>query len=284
MSGPARPKTAKVCLACSTTFLGTPKATRCDTCRTTGVKVPSEIQQKRHIHRPSPRDNLPQHDKQCMACGCEFTTHKPRASRCNDCLAANKKVATRKCLECKAQFPLLDEAHVNCASCSEMLGVTQCEMTPEQQAKALEAEYLSRHQERLVHQRAWLDRRSKAPKGYPKMTQRTSKTPLGILWLQVCAADGAASSIMYAARSDDLTEEQKVSLLTTFYRLRAKGYHPSAIAKLCPRAILQDAPQAAITDLPQVTEPEPTTHTTITDWGRIAQAASLGLHEQGTTQ
>lgn len=275
MSGPARPRTEKTCLACDAKFLGTPKATRCETCRTTGVKVPSDIQQKRHIHRPSPRDNLPQHDKQCMACGCEFTTHKPRASRCNDCLAAGKKVATRKCLECKTQFPLLDDSHVNCKTCSEMLGVTQCEMTPEQQQKLLEAEYLSRHQERLAHQNEWLARREKAPKGYPRMNQRTTKTPLGVLWFQLCAADGAAASIMYAARSDDLTEDGRVKLLTTFFRLRAKGYHPSAIAKLCPRAILKKSTQDAITDLPKVTEPDPTT---ISDWDRVAQAATLGLH------
>lgn len=276
-----RPKEQRTCLACDAKFLGTPKATRCDTCRTTGVKVPSEIQQKRHICRTSPHDNLPKHDKECMACGCEFTTNKSRASRCNDCLSANRKVAKRKCLECRAQFPLLDEAHVNCKTCSEMLWVTQFEMTPEQQAKALEAEYLSRHQERLAHQQAWLDRRSKAPKGYPKMTQRTSKTTLGVLWLQLCAADGASASIMYAARSNDLNENQKVCLLTTFYRLRAKGYHPSAISKLCPKAILKDATQIAVTDLPKVTEADPTT---ITDWGRIAQAASLGLHQKGITQ
>lgn len=278
-----RPKEQRTCLACDATFLGTPKAARCNTCRSTGRSVPSKIQANQH-KRPMVRKDLPQHDKVCGACGSAFSTHRVRAVRCDDCAETGQKVAKRKCLECSRPFPLIDDSHVTCQPCSEMLGLSRYEMTPEQQARALEAEYLSRHQERLAHQQAWLDRRSKAPKGYPKMTQRTSKTTLGVLWLQLCAADGASASIMYAVRSNDLTEDQKVSMLTTFYRLRAKGYHPSAISKLCPKAILKDATQAALTDLPQVTEPDPTNQPTITDWGRIAQAASLGLHQKGITQ
>lgn len=221
----------------------------------------------------------PRIERTCLVCNTSFEG-TPKATRCRPCREAGHRVRapTKTCLECRKQFTLVDEAHVNCASCSDMLGIFQFEMTPEQQAKALEAGYLSRHQERLAHQRAWLDRRGQAPKGHPKMNKRTTATPIGVLWLQLCAADGAAAAILYAARSDDLAEQEKVSLLTTFYRLRAKGYHPSAIAKLCPRAILQDAPQAAITDLPQVTEPDPTNQPTITDWGRVAQAAALGLH------
>jgi len=156
-----------------------------------------------------------------------------------------------------------------------MLGVFQFEMTPEQQAALVEAENLSRHLERLEAQNAWLDARSKPPKGYPRMNQRTSKTPIGILWVSLCSADGAASSIMYAAHSDvPLSEEDKVTLMTSFYRLRAKGYHPSALSKLCPQALLKQAAQEALQDLPKVTAPEPYK---MQGWGDVAARANLGL-------
>ena len=219
------PRGPRICLCCAVTFEGTPKATRCQPCRTAGIKVPS----------------------------------KPR----------------RTCLECKKLFVLEQDDHVNCPSCAAMLGVFQHETTPEQQAAMVEAENIQRHLERLEAQNSWLDAREKPPKGYPKMNQRTSTTPIGILWVQLCAADGAASSIMHAAHSDvPLSEEDKVTLMTSFYRFRAKGYHPSALAKLCPKALLEQAAQDALQDLPKVTAPEPYT---MQGWGDIAARASLGL-------
>ncbi|SIT81205.1 hypothetical protein SAMN05421665_1233 [Yoonia rosea] len=231
---PITPRAQRTCLCCNVTFEGTPAATRCKPCRAAGIKVPAKVRAK--------RDN-----------------RKPR----------------RMCLECRKQFTLEDDTHVNCPSCAEMLGVFQYEMTPEQQAAMVEAENLQKHKERLQRQNEWLTRRENRPKGYPRMNQKTSTTPLGILWLGLCAADGAAGSVMYAAHSDvPFSEEDKATLMLTFYRLRAKGYHPSALAKLCPRAILQQAAQDALQDLPKVTAPEPYT---MQGWGDIAARASLGL-------
>jgi hypothetical protein len=80
---------------------------------------------------------------------------------------------------------------------------------------------------------------------------------------------------MASAQADHgLTEEKKVILLTSYYRLRSKGYHPSAIAKLCPKALLKGAAQDALGDLPKVTEPSPTDYHA---WGQIAARATLGL-------
>ena len=123
----------------------------------------------------------------------------------------------------------------------------------------------------------FLDAREKVPKGYPKMLKRDISRPLSILWLEVCAADGAAASLMYATQAQGLTEADKVTLLTSFFRFRAKGYHPAAISKLCPKAILKKAAQAAIVDLPEVTESDPEVVNDLAEWGRIAEAASLGL-------
>ena len=109
------------------------------------------------------------------------------------------------------------------------------------------------------------------------MRQTEMKRPLSVLWLEICAADGAAASLMYATQAHGLTEDEKVTLLTSFFRFRAKGYHPAAVSKLCPKALLKQAAQDAISDLPEVTESDPAVVNDLTTWGRVAQAAALGL-------
>ena len=289
------------CLACSFEFQGTPKATRCTTCRASGRKVPKDKQahqftQSTYRKAPIVRLDLLQHDKACGACGQDFQTHKPKAARCNDCIVAGNPTRTRSCLECKQKFTLTDDLHVNCQACAAMLEIEQDELTPAQQAAEIEAAHQSNHQDQLKRQTAWLDAREKAPKGYPKLNHRTYKITLGVLWLQICAADGQAASIMFAAKPCTLDEDEKVMLLTTFYRLRAKGFHPSAIAKLCPKAILKDEAQSALNNLPKVEEqhrakinqtPDQTRQTinasNIEGWGRVASAVNLGLNTHTPT-
>ena len=294
------PIATRECLACSSEFQGTPKATRCTTCRASGRKVPKDKQAHRctqSTRRKTPivRRDLPQHDKACGACRQNFQSHKPKAARCNDCIVAGNSTRTRRCLECKKQFTLTDDLQVNCKVCAAILGVEQDELTPAQQAAALEAAQISEHQHQLQRQTAWLDARANPPKGYRKMTKPTVTTTLGVLWLQLCAADGQAASIMFAAEPCILTEEEKVTLLTTFYRFRAKGFHPSALAKLCPKSVLKDDAQAAITELPPVDETclerlnksssnSDTTNPQLQDWGRIASAVNLGLHTPTPTE
>jgi hypothetical protein len=107
------------------------------------------------------------------------------------------------------------------------------------------------------------------------MLKRDQNRPLSILWVELCATDGAASTLLATAQADHgLTEDQKVTLLTSYYRLRCRGYHPSALAKLCPKALLKEAAQDALGDLPEVTEPSPTD---IHAWGEVAARATLGL-------
>lgn len=282
-----KPLVPKICLACGSQFQGTPAATRCPTCRTNGVKVPAArrsankqagqagAKDKRKRTPKAPPKDAPSYEKVCQACHDEFTTHKPKAARCPSCIAEDRKVKKRKCLECSKPFPLFDDTHVNCKSCADFLDLDQADMTPEQAAKLAHEEHLKRHKERLQQQNEWLDARERKPKGYTAMLKRDQSQPLSILWVELCAADGAASTLMATAQADHgLTEDQKVTLLTSFYRLRCKGYHPSAISKLCPKALLKDAAQNALTDLPEVTEPSPTD---IHAWGQIAARATLGL-------
>lgn len=271
---PDTPRAQRTCLCCGLTFEGTPKATRCKPCRTAGHKVPAKVRAK-HVTERIERPDLTQHDKTCAACGSEFSTHKARSVRCTPCIDQDRKVPKRTCLECKKPFPLIDDADINCGPCADMLGVFQYEMTPEQAAKALEQENLDRHQETLKRQTKWLNQREKPPTGYKIMNKENSSTTLATLWVHLCAADGAASSLMYTTST--LNEDTKITLLTTFYRLRAKGYHPSAISKLCPESILKQATQDALKELPKVTESAPEDELDVYEWDRVATAATLGL-------
>ena len=273
---PDTPRAQRTCLCCGLTFEGTPKATRCKPCRTTGHKVPAKVRAKHDTDRIE-RPDLPQYDKTCVACGSGFHTHKTRAVRCTPCIDANRKVPKRTCLECKKPFTVIDDADINCGPCADMLGIFQYEMSTEQAAKALEQENLERHQETLKKQTKWLNQRERPPTGYPTMNKANSSTTLATLWVQLCAADGAASSLMYTTTTSNLNEDTKVTLLTTFFRLRAKGYHPSAISKLCPESILKQATQEALTDLPKVTESAPEDELDVYEWDRVATAATLGL-------
>ena len=281
-----KPLETKTCLACDVTFEGTPSATRCPTCRTNGVMVPhdKQVQQvgmaKKSGNTRKPRvktADLLKHEKTCQACTQTFFTHRLKAARCGDCISTGRAIPKRTCLECRKPFNLLNDEDVNCKPCAELHDIEQHELTPEQIAKQLEEDNLTIHQEKLAAMLAWLDAREKVPKGYPKMRKADISRPLSILWLEVCAADGAAASLMYATQAQGLTEADKVTLLTSFFRFRAKGYHPAAISKLCPKAILKKAAQAAIVDLPEVTESDPEVVNDLAEWGRIAEAASLGL-------
>ena len=266
MATKAQPREERTCLACETVFLGTPKATRCDTCRAEGRKVPRDVQRSRSKAPPKPakppKPPKPApvlHDKTCLGCGSKFTTHKAKAVRCPSCISSKIEVRQRKCTECGSGFNIAHDDHssIRCEPCAELLGLDQIELSPVQ----LEAERQERRRERrrelLALQAAWLDERAKAPKGYRKMTNAIRSRPIGQLWVLLCAADGAASAILFAGATADLNDADKLTLLNTYFHLRVKGYHPQAIATLCPEAILRDECQGALGDLPEVTEPNP---------------------------
>ena len=108
------------------------------------------------------------------------------------------------------------------------------------------------------------------------MSKKTTKLPIGVLWLSMCHADGAAHSVTHAATTD-LSEEDKLALLISFFRLRSQGYHPSQLAMLCPVALLEAETQDAISDLPKVEEADPEL-TWSEEQDLEAEAILLGLH------
>jgi len=345
----AKPKVNRTCLVCDASFQGTPAATRCDSCRAAGLKVPRAAQMQRRkgstirktaeeaetrlqrgllrteaveakrlereakkaeaaetkrleheakkakaaqakrLEREAKKAEAAEAkrtseaqkaeaaeakrlereakkaaalaariiEKTCAACHETFETHRPKASRCQPCIDEDRRPRKRTCLECNRPFTLFDPSHINCATCAGNLGIEQSEMSPAQLAAELEERQRERWRERHDELQRWLNQREARPKGYKTMTNATTKIPAGIFWLEVCAADGAAASVTYAA-STDLSAEEKIGLLTSFMRLRVKGYHPAALAKLCPVSLLEADTQAAIGDLPKADEdPEP---------------------------
>jgi len=156
-------KATRVCLVCDNEFLGTPSATRCQHCKGAGLSVPRDRQKARAgmtsgKATPDPSKLV---TRICQACGEDFETPRPKASRCPECIAEDRRVQRRTCLNCAKPFNVIDPSHVNCKSCSDLLGLEQWEMTDEQYAKMLAEERMSRWQEKLESQTKWLDKRER---------------------------------------------------------------------------------------------------------------------------
>ncbi len=247
-----KPKSAKVCLVCAKDFLGTPAATRCDDCRSEGLKVPTELKSVRASRSPSVRPaersakcpsskHTQVHERTCGACLEIFTTHKPKARRCPTCIDEDRKVQRRICIECNTSFALTHSDQVNCQSCAYRLEIGITDMTPEQRERFRAQRRLEDFKRRRDGQLAWLDNRANPPRGYPRMKKADSKSTLSKLWIAICASDGAASASIVRSLGADIQQEDRVSLLVAFFRLRVDGYHPTALAKLCPEALLGGA-------------------------------------------
>lgn len=272
----AKPKTERSCLCCGAIFMGTPSATRCDPCKSEGNQVPREKQQER---RRKPVKVDPDREarrlereaqrllkatereaqvvtKVCLGCGDQYEATRSNSRRCPSCIEEGVRLRQKPCIECGTSFTVSDPSQVRCESCADLLGLDRWELTPEQLEAIREEDRKARWQEQLTAQRRWLDMRENAKiEGYKRMKNTTRSTPIGILWVSLCFADGAASSVMHSTESG-LTAAQKLHLLITFYRIRCRGYHPSAIAKLCPKAILEgmgrEEYEDGLRDLPEV--------------------------------
>lgn len=189
----------------------------------------------------------PRVERTCLVCESLFEG-TPKSIRCSSCKDAGLRVPFRKQSQRRKELAVLNAEHAVLAG---ELAAMAFERTAEELAIEREERRKAELEKRLEAQAAYLDARSRIPKGYRKM-RIEQKLPLNLLWLQLCAADGAASSLIYGGARVDLSEDEKVVLLTSYLRLRCKGYHTDAIAKVCPRSLLQnaDAPE----DLPEVTE------------------------------
>ncbi len=221
----------KQCLACGVTYQGTPASTRCDTCKSEGRMVSSASQRAGYfiafgaIPRPKPH------------AGPAIPNLQTRIYRCKECVRLEK--------EAKAERKRIFEAEL--ASISEMddRSLEKLEAELEEQTRSQWRRTVGEHLE-LLH------RRDKKPRGYKQMTKATAKSPLGIIWLHLCDHDGQAAAAFHTPLQ--VSHEDNATLLLTYHRLRLKGFRPDAIAKLCPKALLEPKAQDALTGLPIVTE------------------------------
>ena len=204
--------------------------------------------------------STPRVERECLACGVRFIG-TPKATRCPDCRASGRKVPSDKqsarrrtytCIECGQRKPVDPEFPDarRCEPCSELLGLDQIELSPGEEERRRAQERLNRVKERLASQAEVLKRLTRKPEG-KKMTSRTTKLPVGLLWLEIVAGDGRATSVAYTDGTD-LSEDQYLALLLSYHRLRCKGFEPHEIAKLCPVALLQTDPQSKLSELPRV--------------------------------
>lgn len=89
------------------------------------------------------------------------------------------------------------------------------------------------------------------------MTKQVSQSALGVLWLELCWSDGQLNAL---TRDTEIDDETKRRLLTTYLRLRLKGFHSHAVAKIDPvRMMAYDERQIdeALEELPKVDLEQP---------------------------
>ncbi len=197
--------------------------------------------------------------KTCNACGVEFETHKPKASRCPTCISENRRINYKSCISCGVKFPAPFGDEYNCPSCAEDLGIGQAELTPEQRETIKAEETLARWKNKVEILEAELDERSNAkPRGIRKMSNKVRESAVGAAWLELVSRDGQVPSLSQL-HGREIDEETKLRLVVAFTRLRLKGYALDALAQLCPVHLMSLGEDKAITGLPLRENPNPPT-------------------------
>lgn len=213
----------------------------------------------------------------CMACGEEHETRRHGATACRSCLDAGRRPNTRKCRSCRQKYP---SAHggIFCKTCEPdrsdiELGVTYQKALEDERQKALEDKLLEqdkeeRHLRRVQKRREMvaqqleiLEKLGKKPKGLPEMTKDIAAGTIAVLWLQLCGSDGSVNPLL---RDQVVEDETKQRMLTTYLRLRLKGYTGDALSKVDPVALMaKDAEDIdkALTELPKVEDDDDDTAT-----------------------
>jgi len=193
----------------------------------------------------------------CLACGGDHETNRPKATRCQPCIDQGNKAQPVTCPSCDQKFPKSDREQF-CRSCRNDPDAVASSMTsilPRDLERGREDRKMSRaeaRREAALNQLAELDRFSAKPKGYPEMTKKTAASAIGVLWLNLCATDGATSVLL---NDRDVDDDTKGRLLITYLRLVLKGHTPEALSKVDPVALMDrdaDEVDRAIYELPKV--------------------------------
>jgi len=193
----------------------------------------------------------------CLACGDDHETTRPKATRCQPCVEQGNKAQPVTCPSCDQKFPKSDREQF-CRSCrndpdavaSSMTSILQQDLEREREDRKMSRAEARR--EAVANQLAELDRLSAKPKGYPEMTKKTAASAIGVLWLNLCATEGATHVLL---NDRDVDDDTKGRLMTTYLRLVLKGHTPEALSKVDPVALMDrdaDEVDRAIYELPKV--------------------------------
>jgi len=132
--------------------------------------------------RVKPIDPAKQITKACGACHEDFETHRPKASRCPACIAANRRATYRSCFECSAKFLVTAEGQINCPACAAALGLEQYEMSPERREELEAEKRLQEFLQRRDHLLGWLARREAVPLSHHHIHKHQNDlTSLGLI-------------------------------------------------------------------------------------------------------
>ena len=193
----------------------------------------------------------------CLACGDDHETTRPKATRCKPCVDQGNKAKAVTCPSCDQKFPKSDREQF-CRSCrndpdavaSSMTSILQQDLERDREDRKMSRAEARR--EAVANQLAELDRLSAKPKGYPEMTKKTAASAIGVLWLNLCATEGATHVLL---NDRDVDDDTKGRLMTTYLRLVLKGHTPEALSKVDPAALMErdaDEVDRAIYELPKV--------------------------------
>lgn len=205
----------------------------------------------------------------CLSCGEDHQTSRYRSTRCPTCTEQNLKTKALTCPACDTKFPKVD-GHDFCRVCrtdDELVATTRAEVKEKLRKERFERDFSADKEEQRMRdakkrrdaakgQLAMLNNLGKLPKGYPEMTEETKSSAIGVLWLNLCATEGASRVLL---NNRDVDDDTKQRMMTSYLRMTLKGYTPEAVSKVDPVALMRrdrDEMDKALTELPKVTEPE----------------------------
>jgi hypothetical protein len=204
----------------------------------------------------------------CLACGDDHETTRPKATRCKPCVDQGNKAKAVTCPGCDTKFPKIDDDQF-CRSCRALPSGQITEMILEldlaKEAEDRKLRDAKRRRDAVAQQLAELERLGNRPKGYPEMTKKTAESAIGVLWLNLCATEGATHVLL---NDRDVDDDTKGRLMTTYLRLVLKGFTSEAVAKVDPVALMgRDMAEVdkAISELPKVDPEEDDDHTAAFD-------------------
>lgn len=257
-----KPRVERSCLACGVTFLGTPRATRCDDCRAQGRMVPREVQLTRGKNALTPEDiQLRARDAELRKLKAAFRAQEEELK-----VLRKASEATAQTRPPTPEEPSTDEEEQNPANETQAEPEADADEENESTEKPKRLTKWQREVLRIDFEylgfSSWFP---KPPGRLQKVKPENSNSALRTAWINLVAADGNIKAHSPFDTQEDVDEDTKLRMVTAFQRIRARGYPLDQMASICPTHLMGlKNINAAINLLPRVDLPTDDTVTTIT--------------------